>query len=175
MKDRIMQVMKAKGMTQQEFANATGISPAGLSNIFNGRTNPTYGHLSKIHESFPDVNISWLFFNEGEMFSPAAPNSADGEGKTPPAGGGATGTPPSSTPAVEGSIVGYPEGLEYTLGAASTSEISRSGRAVSPTGDPLPARETIREIVKYTDKPQRKITEIRIFFDDGTYETFGPK
>jgi hypothetical protein len=71
--------------------------------------------------------------------------------------------------------VGYPEGLEYTLGAASTSEISRSGRAVSPTGDPLPARETIREIVKYTDKPQRKITEIRIFFDDGTYETFGPK
>jgi len=30
----------------------------------------------------------------------------------------------------------------------------------------------VREVVKYVDKPQRKITEIRIFFDDGTFEVF---
>ena len=30
----------------------------------------------------------------------------------------------------------------------------------------------VRETIKYIDKPQRKITEIRVFFDDGTYETF---
>ncbi len=30
----------------------------------------------------------------------------------------------------------------------------------------------VREVVKYIDKPQRRITEIRIFFDDGTFETF---
>ena len=30
-------------------------------------------------------------------------------------------------------------------------------------------------IVKNIDKPQRKITEIRIFFDDQTWETFLPK
>ena len=29
--------------------------------------------------------------------------------------------------------------------------------------------------VKYVDKPQRKITEIRIFYDDQTWETFVPK
>jgi hypothetical protein len=29
--------------------------------------------------------------------------------------------------------------------------------------------------VKYIDKPQRNITEIRIFFDDQTWETFVPK
>ena len=33
----------------------------------------------------------------------------------------------------------------------------------------------VREVVKYVDKPQRKITEIRIFFDDNTYETFRPE
>jgi hypothetical protein len=32
----------------------------------------------------------------------------------------------------------------------------------------------VQYIEKYIDKPQRKITEIRIFFDDGTYETFTP-
>ena len=30
----------------------------------------------------------------------------------------------------------------------------------------------IQEVVKYIDKPQRKITEIRVFYDDGTFETF---
>jgi transcriptional regulator with XRE-family HTH domain len=30
----------------------------------------------------------------------------------------------------------------------------------------------IQEVVKYVDKPQRKITEIRVFYDDGTFETF---
>lgn len=38
-----------------------------------------------------------------------------------------------------------------------------------PSESPIPV---LREVVKYIDKPQRKITEIRIFFDDGTYEVF---
>lgn len=32
---------------------------------------------------------------------------------------------------------------------------------------------SVKEVVKYIDKPQRQITEIRVFFDDGTYQTFG--
>lgn len=36
---------------------------------------------------------------------------------------------------------------------------------------PPPAPQ-IQEVVKYIDKPQRKITEIRVFYDDGTFETF---
>lgn len=31
----------------------------------------------------------------------------------------------------------------------------------------------MKEVVKYIEKPQRQITEIRVFFDDGTYQTFG--
>lgn len=170
-----MQVMKAKGMTQQEFANATGISPAGLSNIFNGRTNPTYGHLSKIHENFPEVNIAWLFFGEGEMLNPETPKGADGEGQVEnttrgdAAASSTENTVPSST------IVGYADGMEYSTANIQNGDFQRTGRTVSGISVGEPARETIREIVKYTDKPQRKITEIRIFFDDGTYETFGPK
>ena len=37
---------------------------------------------------------------------------------------------------------------------------------------PPPLQPIVRETIKYLDKPQRKITEIRVFFDDGTYETF---
>lgn len=37
---------------------------------------------------------------------------------------------------------------------------------------PIKKPETI---VKYLDKPQRQITEIRIFYDDQTWESFVPK
>ena len=33
----------------------------------------------------------------------------------------------------------------------------------------------VREVVKYVEKPPRRVTEIRIFFDDNTYEIFKPE
>lgn len=44
----------------------------------------------------------------------------------------------------------------------------------APSGD-IGQRNTPKEMVKIIDKPQRKITEIRIFFDDQTWESFVPK
>lgn len=35
-------------------------------------------------------------------------------------------------------------------------------------------KEVVREEVKYIEKPQPKITEIRVFFDNGTYQVFKP-
>ena len=35
-------------------------------------------------------------------------------------------------------------------------------------------REAIREEVKYVDKPQRKVMEIRVYYDDLTFESFTP-
>jgi hypothetical protein len=39
----------------------------------------------------------------------------------------------------------------------------------------IATKEIVREEVKYIEKPARRITEIRIFFDNGTYETFRPE
>ena len=36
-------------------------------------------------------------------------------------------------------------------------------------------KEIVREEIKYVEIPAKKITEIRIFFDNGTYETFKPE
>ena len=40
MKERILQIMRRENMTQQEFAKAIEVSPASLSNIFNGKNQP---------------------------------------------------------------------------------------------------------------------------------------
>lgn len=44
---------------------------------------------------------------------------------------------------------------------------------VSPQSKLEPIPQTI-EKVKYVERPPRKITEVRIFYDDGTYETLIP-
>jgi len=75
----------------------------------------------------------------------------------------------------------FGEGDMLLDGGSSQDEEAASGQsdlfagASSPSSEanptPSPAPQ-IQEVVKYIDKPQRKITEIRVFYDDGTFETF---
>ena len=57
---------------------------------------------------------------------------------------------------------------------ASTAAQTEQKDLFSVPVPPQPQPAIVRESVKYIDKPQRKITEIRVFYDDGTYETFKP-
>ncbi len=61
--------MDSMGLSQQEFAQKLGMSPASLSNIFNGRSNPTNNHVQAIHRAFPNINTNWLMFGEGTMLN----------------------------------------------------------------------------------------------------------
>lgn len=164
MKERILQIMKKENMTQQEFAKAIEVSPASLSNIFNGRTNPTNNHVSAIHRHFPNININWLMFGEGNMYASTGGNE-DAEG-----GMKKEEVPVSPASSNENEGLLFPD-IDTPLSKESPlSSASPVRKTSEPTDFQMPV---IREIVKYIDKPQRKITEIRIFFDDGTYEVFG--
>jgi hypothetical protein len=52
---------------------------------------------------------------------------------------------------------------------------SGSSETVFSHGVPSTPLKKVETVVKYVDKPQRKVTEIRIFYDDQTWETFVPK
>lgn len=86
MKDRIRLVMERAQLSQQDFARKLEISPASLSSIFTGRTNPTNNHVSAVHRAFPDINVNWLMFGEGDMYLPTA---AAGSGENAAEGAGA--------------------------------------------------------------------------------------
>lgn len=145
MKDRIYQLMKQQGMSQKQFANELCVGEATLSSIFTGRTRPTTNIISNIHERFPEVSIPWLMFGEGDMYA----------GET-----------------VSEHLLTTSSDVNDVPPAADSFSEMRSQEPVStPTSVP-PTMPLMRETIKYVDKPQRKITEIRVFFDDGTYETF---
>lgn len=159
MKDRIRQIMESKHMTQQDFAAYLGMSAAALSSIYNERTRPTLNIVEAIKRKMPEVNINWLILGEGDMYE--TKQDAD------PQSGDLFDTPDSVT-AQPRQLKGQP-GVGVVVGFKPSSRIDVvpadqfANRPFSPA--PLTAPE----------RAPRKITEIRVFYDDLTYESFVPR
>lgn len=153
MKDRIRQIMEAQHMTQQTFANFIGMSPASLSSIFNNRTKPTLNTVEAIKGKIPHLNIEWLMFGRGPMFNDEK-EVLDGSVTDAKVGG-----EEPSLAFVDDS----PNLFNHPTEHSARVERVRQPASVAKTE------------VKYIERPQRQITEIRVYFDDLTYETFVPK
>jgi hypothetical protein len=80
-------------------------------------------------------------------------------------------TPDSENSGVAG-ISMFDESAFFTPEGTDERENRKEMASKSPVFAP---KEIVREEIKYVEKPARKITEIRIFFDNGTYETFRPE
>jgi len=155
MKNRIKEVMDYKGMAQINFANFIGISPASLSSIFNGRTRPTLNIVEAIKAKIPEISTDWLLFGNGSMIQ--------GDAAQPPL---------------------HPTGdeeAEHQEDTVTAHPAIKSNTKPTPQKEELMldfgSNETENEnlvVVKNIDKHSRKIAEIRVYFDDQTFETFRP-
>lgn len=66
---RINLLLQAKNITARQFAEEIGIQPSGMSHILSGRNNPSLDFVMKVIKRWPEVNINWLMFGQGEMFA----------------------------------------------------------------------------------------------------------
>ncbi|MBM6864293.1 helix-turn-helix transcriptional regulator [Bacteroides caecigallinarum] len=162
MKDRIIQIMRQTGLSNAEFAEKIGISTSSLSHIFSGRNNPSLDVVKRIHKSFPEISLNWIMYGEGNMYATDSGRNGD--------------TSQSS----------YDNALEREnmplFENAENPENTGSGqfyfdfRKEKPSETPVyQPQSTEKEVIKYIEKPQPKITEIRIFYDNGTFEVFKPE
>ena len=135
-------------MTQKVFANFIGMSEGSLSGLYSGRTRPTLNIVELIKNKIPAINTDWLMFGKGQMYgSPSDPESDANDGQS--------------------------SALDFVTSAPAPADdlfSSMSSQGVPPTPKIQPKID-----LKYFDKPQRQITEIKIFFDDHTFESFVPK
>ncbi len=138
-------------MTQQTFANFIGMAPGTLSSIFNDRTRPTINIVEAIKKKLPDVSTDWLMFGEGSMYNNKV-SSSD----------------PSAAPT---QTVNNEPSPNFEPSASSLPENIMGGRAAHP--ESMSSRPYSMEM-KNINKQTRKITEIRVFFDDQTWESFVP-
>ena len=140
-------------MTQQTFANFIGINAASLSSIFNERTRPTLNIVEAIKSKIPNLNTDWLMFGHGQMFND---EKAAGDGQH------------SDDVTADGMSPSYTDGRMPDL-------FSGSGEAGVSHQQVRGYISGIRPEVRYVERQQRQITEIRVYFDDLTYESFVPK
>ena len=156
MKDRIRQIMESQHMTQQVFADYIQQSPATLSSIFNGRTRPTLNIVEAIKKKIPNISTDWLMFGSGDMYLPQ--NEGLNEEETTQ-----NGTLQIQNPMLDFDAIPSPT-PQNGVQQPSNSNSVRNTRL-----------DLERQEVKTLDKPQRRITEIRVFYDDQTWETFVPQ
>ena len=165
-------------LTQQNFAKATGISTPTLSNILSGKTKATLNVIEAIKKKFPHISTDWLLYGIGPMHSNTMPNASDSFSSTPDASDDASLA--SSLPfEVEDAV--SPEAPQIPSAVNAPFQKAPSYEQGSLFGQPQKygVRDTRKNMtkteIKYIDKEPRKITEIRIFYDDQTWETFVPK
>lgn len=152
MKDRIKELMERQHMSQKTFAEVLNISTGSLSGIFTGRTRPTLNIVEAIRNKFPKINLDWLIFGQGPMY---LDESTDNN---------------SVSNVVTSSSIDKQMTSNEQPTLFGSQKISSFDDSVPKTPN-----NSINTVVKYIDKQERKITEIRIFYDDQTWETFLPK
>lgn len=140
-------------MNQKLFSDYTGISSATLSGVLNGKSNPTLAIVESIKEHFPQLSLDWLINGTGPMYKDEAPQNASAD-----------------TAATSGTTApGQSPLLDF-----STPSSNVQGAAEGPAVVPGKAQMQ-KTMINYLDKPARKIVEIRVFYDDQTFESFVPK
>ena len=166
MKERIKKVMESQHMTQQVFAQFLEISPASLSSIFNDRTKPTLQIVEAIKRKIPTISTEWLLFGQGDMFgNQYTANEVDQNGGY---------EPEQSTLSLTSDA-----NIEQDLFAQNSNQQNNNRQMTQSNYGVRDTRlhnhhASYAVEVKNSDKIERKITEIRVYFDDQTFETFVP-
>ena len=148
-KDRFKMIMDREQLTAGAFAASIEVAQATISHILASRNNPSTEVILKLHKRYNDINLEWLLTGKGNMSN--------------------------NSPSVENNGFDYPlfaDNPENPSNEPSTPENRKEIALEAPVNTP---KEIVKQEIIYKERPPKKITEIRIFFDDNTYETFKPE
>ena len=189
MRERIKEIIEREGMGQSQFADFIGVNRPTLSHILAGRNNPSMEVVMKIHQKFPKINLLWLLDGIGSYESNAVvadytndeqPNDeqeaiyADDKMMMYARDEQASSAPTISSDQPQSRFYQGELFAENAVIAAESTGAAKN-RKEMPLQTPPKAPYLSDTQIEYARKSlQRKIVEIKIFFDDGTYETFKP-
>ncbi len=144
-------------MTQQVFADFIGIAPATLSGIFTERTKPTINTIEAIKKKLPTLSTDWLMFGKEPMY-----NDQQSEPSV------SAPHPAAPTPSSHQDLL-----LDFNQPVAPAPQTSPRSTGFS-NGVRNTRLDLPLENMNIIDKQPRKVTEIRVFYDDQTWESFVP-
>ena len=149
---RIRQIMEVEGISPSRFADKIEVNRSRLSHIFSGRNNPSLEIIYSILKAYPEINPAWVL-------SGAQPMKLSGPAPVQPPGPIAVdgGKPPvASDISHEEAPAEY--GARKQPGGVGRMEAGNAG------GQPI----------KTSPMRQKRIKQIVLLYDDGTYEVVSP-
>lgn len=182
-KEKIELIIQEKHLNNTQFCNEVCIAPGTLSHIRSGRTEPTLNILRSIAQAFPDINPAWLFYGEEPMYKKTDSSTpGNDEDDNTPINNNVEETPSAEDGQLP--LFTFPSGSPVRTGVANAGGTSmptsspvaapsrRDSMSTRSNSNVLSIQEIVAETLKQQQKPPRKVVEVRIFFDDGTFETF---
>ena len=149
-KDRIKMIMDHEQMTAAAFAESIGVAQATISHTLGDRNKyPSTDFIMRLHEKYNHISLDWLLTGKGNMSN--NPDSPENDG------------------------FDYPLFAENPENLSNGPEESKNRKEIALETALKSPKEIVKQEIIYKERPPRKITEIRIFFDDNTYETFKPE
>ena len=176
-RDRIEYLMNLYELTPSQFSDKTGIQRASVSHILSNRNKPSLEILLKIYHTFPDVELAWLVAGEG---NPPVINKENGDIKDVNGVNSVVETPQTAN-----MLFSFMEENERSQGGIAKNCVkmdeSRSDVAVKT----IEKECVVQDVSDCVDKRAaalsfdmdsgKKIKEIKVFYNNGTYETFIPE
>lgn len=148
-KDRFKMIMDREKLTAGAFAENIGVAQATISHILGPRNKyPSTEVILRLHQRYTDINLEWLLTGQGNMSNNPNPSESNG--------------------------LDYPLFAENPENLPNEAEEDENRKEIALETTSKAPKEIVKQEIIYKERPPRKITEIRIFFDDNTYETFKP-
>lgn len=181
---RLKLFMDSTGLNNSQFADKLGVPRPSLSQIITGRNKKVSDLLlTQVHNAFPNLNMLWLMFGEGEMLTSANAGVAEGiisenVDSTEESGyfvfennefpDNTTGDEKANFPTVTQAVGKNRQeigGISPKL-TLLTADIERLSDDIT--------KKINREISDKIEKKPRRVVKITVFYDDNSYECFIP-
>ena len=147
MKDRIKKIMDNEDLTASRFADRLEINRAVVSHILNGRNNPCLDVVTKILSEMDYINSDWLLRGEGSMYKDGFSPKDENER-----------TLFDKEPVNEG----------------EDTDVNKYAKEMGVKDGENLTKSDVKQAVTPIPVTNRKVRQIIIYYDDNTFETFGP-
>ena len=67
-REKLLKIMESEKMNAKQFAEETGIQAGTISNIVNGRNNPSMDVIQRVLNRFRSISTDWLVMDFGPMY-----------------------------------------------------------------------------------------------------------
>lgn len=180
--ERLIAFKNHTGLTNSQFADRAGIPRPTLSQFLNGRNKRLSDDLAaKLHVAYPQLNVMWLLFGEGDMVSGSNIEISEGKigSQTDANASQSADTTESTTdkaPAADDTAIDSNEKktAESDIFAASDSATAFA----NPTTIDMPPTQQSANLAcapVIPADPAKKIQSIMVFYSDNSYEIFTPR